>query len=61
MFKFSFPLDEDFLYGVSILWRQKIIVKILDVIPYEEKKKKNTNYLENLRSWFIVGFGIFGH
>lgn len=47
MFKFSFPLDEDFLYGVSILWRQKIIVKNLDVIPYEEKKKPQVT----LKTW----------
>lgn len=41
MFKFSFPLDEDFLYCVSILRKQKIIVKLWKLYFMGKKTKKN--------------------
>lgn len=28
---------------------------------YKENEEKKRGYLENLRSWFVVCFGIFGH
>lgn len=40
--------------------KQSVICRVMQC-PQEEKHKEKQIYLKNLRSWFIVCFGIFGH
>lgn len=60
MFKFSFPLNEYFLYGVSILFNKEQVLQYETLYVIIEENLKNS-YLKNLRSWFIVCLCIFGH
>lgn len=61
MFKFSFPLDKDFLYSICILKGEKCyileILRGIDLVIIINVTARS--YFENLRSWFIVCFGIF--
>ena len=42
---------------------KRTTVEIWDVtaLKKNQRKSRKGGYLENLRSWFIVRFGIFGH